>query len=257
MLAQRDLPCMIVPMPLTGATCPCSIGGNMVMANAEILGVMTCIHAAVPEAMMGGGVITGVIDMATGGASFSAPEAILQDAGLAQLYDQFYGQDLAIGTGYIDAKYPGVQSLAEKTQKMMTAAQQGRFNFSVGILAGGKRFCPEQAVIELEMAGAIRQIYSDLEINEDLLAVDVINQVGIGNEFLTHEHTREHFRSLWRPQFADRTCPDTLLMDRHKDMLEAARAKVKQIWQRDDLYQIDEDRSRAIDEVVAFAERIL
>jgi len=258
MLARRGLPCMIIPMPLTGGTAPCSIASNIVVANAEILAVMACIHAAVPEAMVSAGIISGTMDMSTGAASFSSPEALVQDACLAQLYDQLYGQDLGIGTGYIDAKYPGAQSLAEKTMKMQTAAQQGRFNFPVGLLAGGKRFCPVQAVLELEIAECIRRLYSGVEVTADLLALEVIEDVGIGGEFLSHEHTYNHFRrTLWMPKLADHRNPDILDIDKEKDMLDAAREQVRRIWRRNDLYRIDDDRARAIDEVVSHAERIL
>jgi len=258
MLARRGLPCMVIPMPLTGGTCPCSPASNIVMSNAEILGVMTCIHAAAPDAIACAGVISGTMDMGTGAASFSSPETLLQDAGLAQIYDQLYGQDLGVGTGYIDAKYPGAQSLAEKAMKMEAAARQGRFNFPVGLLAGGKRFCPVQAVLELEVVEAIRHVYAGIEVNDELLALDVIDQVGIGGEFVSHEHTFEHFRqTLWLPKLWDHKNPDTFQIDRESDIVDAARAKVHEIWQRDDLYRIDDDRARAIDEVVARAERVL
>jgi trimethylamine--corrinoid protein Co-methyltransferase len=174
------------------------------------------------------------------------------------LYDQVYGQDLGLGTGYIDAKYPGAQSLAEKAMKMEAAAQQGRFNFPVGLLAGGKRFCPEQAVLELEVAEAICCLHTGVKVSDDLLGVDVIDEVGIGKEFLSHEHTLKHFRrTLWAPKIWDRRNPDTLAVEKKGDMLEAARMKVRDILQRDDLYRIDDDRARAIDEVVARAERDL
>ena len=258
MLARHNLPCTIIPMPLTGGTSPCSPSSNIVMANAEILGAMTCIHAAAPGAMIGGGVISGIMDMATGTASFSAPEALLQDAGLAQLYDELYGQDLAIGTGYIDAKYPGAQSLAEKALKMQSAAQQGRFNFPVGLLAGGKRFCPIEAVLELELAAYISRLHTGFNVSDDSLAVDVIDEVGIGGEFLSHEHTFRHFRQdFWMPQLWDRVMPDTLAADKNHDVVIAAREKVRAIWARDDLYQIDQERANAIDDVVARAERLL
>ena len=80
-----------------------------------------------------------------------------------QLYDHYYGQDLAIGTGYIDAKYPGAQSLAEKTLKMQMAARQGRGNFPVGLLAGGKRFCPVEAVAELEIAAGLHHLHAAID----------------------------------------------------------------------------------------------
>jgi len=257
LLARRNLPCLIVPMPISGATCPSTIASNVVMANAEILGVMTCLHAAAPEAMVAGGVISGIMDMSTGLASFAAPEALLQDAGLAQLYDRYYGQDLAIGTGYIDAKYPGAQSLAEKTLKMQMAVPQGRANFPVGLLAGGKRFCPVEAVAELEIATAMQRLNTGIATGADDLALDVIAEVGIGGEFLSHEHTYEHFRDFWSPKLLDRRSPALLDADKAKDLLQTAKETVLQLWQRDDLYQIDEERGKAIDEVVAAAERVL
>lgn len=257
-LAQRNLPCTIIPMPITGTTCPCSPASNIVMGNAEILGVMTCIHAVVPDAIIAGGIISGIMDMSSATACFAAPEVMLQDAGLAQLYDQLYGQDLAIGTGYIDAKYPGGQAMAEKTLKIQVAAQQGRFNVPVGLLAGGKRFCPVEAVLELEIAEYIRRLYVGLDINNDSLAVDIINEVGIGGEFLSHEHTASHFReALWMPKLFDRKTPVSLEVDRANDMVEAARKKLLSIWSRNDLYQIDADRARAIDDVVARADQAL
>lgn len=258
MLAKHGLPCTVIPMPLTGGTSPCTVASNIVMANAEILGVMACIHVAAPEAIVGAGVISGTMDMGAGSASFSSPETLLQDGGLAQLYDDFYGQDLAIGSGYIDAKYPGVQSLAEKAIKMEAAARQGRFNFPVGLLAGGKRFCPEQALLELEVAECIKRACGGVEVSDDSLAVDIIDQVGIAGEFFSHDHTLENFRrNLWLPALWDHKNPDTLAADKTSDMLDAAKEKIRNIWSRDDLYKIDDDRAKAIDDVVARAERAL
>ena len=257
LLAKKGLPCMIVPMPITGATCPCTPAANIVMANAEILGVFACLHKAAPQAMFGAGVITGTLDMSAGAASFSSPEALLQDIGLAQLYDNFYGQDLAIGTGYIDAKYPGAQSLSEKTMKMFSAGQIGRWNFPLGLLAGGKRFSPEQALLELEIAESIKKFFSGFEMDENTLAADVIMEVGIGGEFVSHEHTLNNFKKMWMPKLLDRRCPSTLENEKTNDMLAAAHNQLVSIWNRDDLYQIDDERAKAIDKVVASAERIL
>ena len=258
MLARRGLPCTIIPMPLTGGTCPCSPISNVVMANAEILGAMTALHAAAPEAMLAGGVISGIMDMKFGAASFSAPETIFQDAALAQLYDRLYGQDLAIGTGYIDAKVPGVQSLAEKAIKMQAAAQQGRFNFPVGLLVGGKRFSPVQALLELDVARCIKRLHTGLKVDEASLALDIIEEVGIGGAFIAHEHTYQTFRkNLWSPELFDRTVSDAISAGKANDMLDRARQKIADIWKRNDFYRIDDERAKAIDDVVARAERLL
>lgn len=256
-LARRGLPCTVVAMPLTGATSPCSVAGNVVMANAEILGVMAAIHVLIPDAMIAGGVITGIMDMSAATTSFSAPEALLQDAAIAALYDDYYGQDLAIGTGYTDAKYPGVQSLAEKMQKMTAAAAQSRYNYPVGLLAGGKRFSAEQAVLDLEIAASIEAFNRGVPVDAETLAVEVINEVGIGNDFLSHPHTGEHFRSaMWYPEYTDRSHPTSLAEDKSRDMLETVAEKIRQIRDRTDLYKIDAEKERAIDDVVKHAEKL-
>ena len=75
---------------------------------------------------------------------------------------------------------------------------------------------------------------------------------------MSHEHTLENFRqTMWLPNIWDHANPDTLTMEKQTDMLQAAREEVRIIWSRDNLYCIDEHRARAIDQVVAAAERTL
>ena len=97
-----------------------------------------------------------------------------------------------------------------------------------------------------------------IEVNDDLLAVDIIDQVGIAGEFISHDHTLENFRkNLWLPDLWDHKNPDTLAADKTADMLDAAGEMIRKIWSRDDLYKIDDDRAKAIDDVVARAEQAL
>ncbi len=146
LLAQRGLPTTIIPMPLTGGSAPMALAANVALCNAEVLGVATAVRCAVPDAWVAGGVISGVLDMSSGSASFAAPEAVLQDLGIAELHERLYGFDFAIGTGYTDAKYPGPQSVMEKLAKYWAAYRSGRVNYPVGLVNGGKAFSPEQAL---------------------------------------------------------------------------------------------------------------
>ena len=86
-LAKKQLPCIIVPMPIMGATTPVTPASAIVIANAEILGVMAAIKALDPEVPTGGGVLGGVLDMKTAVPSYAAPEACLIDAGMVSLYE--------------------------------------------------------------------------------------------------------------------------------------------------------------------------
>jgi hypothetical protein len=53
------------------------------MSAAETLGVMTAIRSVVPEAMVAGGVISCVLDMRSGSATFCGPEVLWQDLAAA------------------------------------------------------------------------------------------------------------------------------------------------------------------------------
>ncbi len=150
-LARRGLPCTIIPMPLSGLSSPVTKLGNAIMANAEVLGVITAVKAVHPEALAGGGSISGVLDMATGVVSFSSPEAILQDIAVAEVHERLYGFDYLIGTGYTDARYPNPQVLAEKLMKFLLSFLSRRCSYPVGLLEAGAVFSDLQALVDLEL----------------------------------------------------------------------------------------------------------
>ena len=172
LLAERGLPTTVIPMPLTGGTTPMALASNVALCNAEIIGVATALRCACPTAWVAGGVISGIMDMATGGASFSAPEALLQDLAIAELHERRYGFDFAIG-GYTDAKYPGVQSVVEKFARFWVANRTGRVNYPVGLVKSGKAFSAEQALLDLEVAQSIHQFAKGIGVGPETLCVDL------------------------------------------------------------------------------------
>jgi trimethylamine--corrinoid protein Co-methyltransferase len=255
MLAERGLPCTIVPMPISGVTCPVNASSNIVMTAAEVLGVMVCLRSAFPEAMVAGGVISGVMDMRTGSASFAAPEAIRQDVGAAMLFERLYGQDFAIGTGYIDALYPGVQSALEIHAKMAAAASIGRHNYPVGLLLGGKRWSPVQAMIGVEMAHYIHEIRKEIAVEADDVPVGLFEEVGIGGNYLGETHTAENFHAaMWMTDLMERTLVAEPGVDR---MLEKARQRWSEFVKQEIRPAVSDDRVREIENWKRTAVRIL
>ncbi len=257
LLAQRGLPTTIIPMPLTGGSAPMSLASNVVMCNAEVLGVATAIRCVVPDAWVAGGVISGVLDMSSGGASFAAPEAILQDLGIAELHERRYGFDFAIGTGYTDAKYPGVQSVMEKLAKYSATYRSGRVNYPVGLVNGGKAFSPEQALLDLEVANWIHQAGKGIPVNEETLGVDLIRKYGIGGNQVGEDYTLQNMRKVvWYPALMDRTLSAGLEKDHERDMIARASTRKQRIMAKAE-YEIDADRRREIEALVRSAERSL
>ena len=50
----------------------------------------------------------------------------------------------------------------------------------------------------------LRAATAGVPVTEETLALDVIEQVGPGGDFLTHDHTLRHFRNQWRPALYSR-----------------------------------------------------
>ena len=136
---------------------------RQVISNAEILGVMTAIKAYNPDTPVCGGAISGVLNMATISVNYSAPEAILMDLGLAQLYRRFYKLNCGVGAGYIDAKYPSTQSGIDSVFKTLCSVFGGNITYPAGLLDAGKMFCPEQAMIDIEIAKSINKFMNGIE----------------------------------------------------------------------------------------------
>jgi trimethylamine--corrinoid protein Co-methyltransferase len=257
-LARRSLPCTVVPMPMSGATCPVYPASNVLVIAAETLGVMTAIRSVVPEAMVAGGVISCVLDMRSGSATFCSPEVLWQDLAAAQLFEQEYGQDFGVGTGYTDASFPGAQSLAEKSLRFWVSAMSGRTNYPVGILSHGRRFSPEQAMLDLEIARYIDRYLRIDEVNDETLGLDLIQRVKIGGSFIVEEHTARNFRRcLWQPELFDRGMSHGLSQERANDAVAAAHDQWKAVLAKAEPYRVSPEKEREIDRIVAAAERLL
>ncbi len=256
LLAQNSLPCTIIPMPITGTSSPLSLSANIAIGNAEILGTFAAIHAVCPEANLVGGVISGVMDMKTTTAVFAAPEAVLQDIGLAELHQNLYGFNFGVG-GYIDAKYPGGQAMLEVFARFSLLARSGRYNVPAGLLYGGKRFSAIQALLDIEIERWIVEFGKGIEVSQANLLVDQIRRVGIGGHSLAEEHTLRSMRkNVWYPQLMDRTS-SPLDQESARDMIAAASRRVENILSSGNLYEAEPATVRAIDEVVAAAEKEL
>lgn len=257
-LAERGLPCTIIPMPISGVSTPVTPLGNLVIANAEILGVMCAVQSVYPEALVGGGVISGVLDMRTGAASFSAPEAILQDIALSEIHQKLYGWNFMIGSGYTDAKYPNSQTVAEKALKFLFTCLSGRTSYPVGLINGGSAFSAEQALVDLEICRNIHahfRSFNDSESTDELLAL--IDEVGIRGHFMETEHTLQHFRENWLPQIWDRSGFTSIEDSRAKDLYHRAHEQLTQLMSSGEHWHIDREKEKEIDAIVDKAEAML
>jgi trimethylamine--corrinoid protein Co-methyltransferase len=98
-------------------------------------------------------------------------------------------------------------------------------NHDVGYLEAGLAFSPEYLVLADEIIAQSRQFTQGVDISPESLAVSVVNDVGPGGEFMSHEHTLANWRSLWVPQLFDRQRLDPWQEKGAKDLNARVREK--------------------------------
>ncbi len=78
----------------------------------------------------------------------------------------------------------------------MTAALAGaNMIYGLGMLELGMTMDLGLLVADNEFVRMIRRMLDGVPVNDETLAVDIIREVGIGGEFVTHQHTFDNFKA--------------------------------------------------------------
>jgi trimethylamine--corrinoid protein Co-methyltransferase len=87
----------------------------------------------------------------------------------------------------------------------MSALSGADLVHDIGLMDHCTLISPELIVFTDEIIGMIGQIMRGVDINDETLALDLVDRVGPGGNFLAEDHTLQHFRSHWVPSVMDRT----------------------------------------------------
>lgn len=203
--AEKGVPLVYYPMPMGGATAPATSAGLLAQNHAESLTGLVIHQLAVPGAPFIYGGVASIMDMKSARFSYGAPELHLQCSALADIAHHF---QLPIwGTaGCVDAKTVDPQAGAEIAMSCLMAGLSGaNLIHDVGLMDQATVTCPEVLLLADEVIGMVKKILGGIDVNEDTLALDVIDEVGPGGNFISQEHTFNNFGNFWKPRFFDRT----------------------------------------------------
>jgi trimethylamine:corrinoid methyltransferase-like protein len=202
--------------------------------------------------------VSGVLNPLNGTAAFAAPETVLIDLAVAQLFRERYGVPCGTGVGLIDAPVPGALSIYERTFKAFSAALAGEPAFPAGIIGGAVVFSPEQVLLDLDIAASQAQLLRGIGGEHFAESPALIRARGIGGLHVDSEHTARHYREcLQLPSVLPRlksTGPGGALSG---DPVELAHDRYREILEANPLRDPEDDKARQIDRVVREARRAL
>ncbi len=254
-MAGKGLPVVYTPGLMIGASGPVTLAGGLVQANAELWSgfVMAQLKREGTPLIYGGGVLT--MDMRSTLMAYGAPEFMLATCALTDMA-RYYRLPMFHFAGCTDAKVFDQQAALEGGMSMLLAALSGgNLVHDVGYIDNGLTASYEMLISMDELAGLITRFMGGVPVNDDTMAVDVIDRVGPGGSFLGEEHTRRHFRDNWFPKLLDRSNYDIWKADGGRTLAQRANARAKEILETHQSQPIGEKIRAQLSAVIDRAEK--
>jgi trimethylamine--corrinoid protein Co-methyltransferase len=203
-MADQALPIVHSPAPMMGGTAPVTLAGGLAIGNAEVLSSLV-IHQLKRR---GSPFVYGTglhhLDMRTAISVYGGPEFQLARAAVAEM-GRYYGLPTWGYAACTDSLIMDEQAAADAAYQVRDALLTGtNLVHDVGYVEAGLATSPELIVLTAELIEMHRRFDAGITISSETLAVDVIDTIGPGGDFLRHKHTRAHFRDAWFPGLYER-----------------------------------------------------
>ena len=253
--AKYGIPLYIEVDAQCGSTTPITIAGTVVEECANVLTGIALAQMVNPGTPCIFSIASGIMNMQTGDYCGAGPEVGLLHVATAQMA-HFYGLPFQGGTG-IDATLPDAQAGYERAIQVLTDSLGG-VNFvhlSLGMMEQMLLASYEQVVIDNEILGAAFRVVQGVEVNDDTIALDVIKEVGIGGNYLAHDHTVKYLRPhYWFPKITNRETWGPWMAAGGKDMRQRANDRARQILAEHRPKPLTDEQEREIDKIAKAAQ---
>jgi trimethylamine--corrinoid protein Co-methyltransferase len=253
-MAEKSLPVVFTPGLVTGGTGPVTMAGGIVQGNAEVLAgyvLANLINEGAPF-IYGGAIVP--MDMSTSLIAYAAPEIMLTMSAVTDLA-RYYRLPMFSLAGASDSNtYDQQASLESAVWILLSSLSGGNLVHDVGYINNGLTASLQQLVVSNEVIGMVRRIYRGIDVNEETLALDLIDEVGPGGEFLTSEHTLRHFRGNWYSDLIQRVPHEKWVDEGRKDLGTRANEKAREILENHQPKPLDENVQKELKKIIASME---
>jgi len=229
--AEMGIPVAYPPGMIPGATAPTTLAGVITLSLAEALSGLTIHQLKKPGAPIILCGAHGCMDMKTGVNVYAAPERLMTQAVLSSIYQHFGIPTWGFG-GCTDAQILDEEAGMEFAMLTLWASLCGiNLAHDVGYLGSGGVGDLKAIVFNDEIISYVRHVLCrGIHVNNETQAIEVIERVGPGGNFLSEEHTLKHFRTeFWEPDLLNRMGLDSWRKQGEKTMKSKLEEKVKEI----------------------------
>jgi len=203
--AENNIPLINFPAPQAAGSSPATFAGTIVQASAESLSGLVIHQLANPGAPFIYGAFTTVLDMRTTIFSYGANELSLMTGALAQMA-QHYQLPFFGTAGATDAKFCDAQAGAEAAFQCLSSAAigSGLIHDCSSWMDHGFMASPEYMVLVNDIVMSVKHYMKGIPVTKETLALDIIDKVGPGGNYIMEKHTMDHFKEVRYSDLFDR-----------------------------------------------------
>jgi len=249
--AEAGIPISIISMAMTCATTPGTVAGAVVLTIAEILSGVTILQTMSPGAKAICTAYPATIDLNSGALNLAAgPDDATAGMACTQVLRHL---GLPCGTGILGtgAKTSNWQAGVQSTlTAVKSAAMSADVLNGAGGIYGSSVYSPIQLVLDCEVFDIVARWTEACAIDDEHMALDLIEEVGPAGHFLAAPHTLTHMRELWRSRFMDTSSWEEWQEAGEPDSTRAAEAEAKMILDRHEPDPLPEDIATEIRRIV-------
>jgi len=256
--AEYKIPIVFVPMVQTGATGPMTLAGGIAQGNAETLASLVLHQLKSPGAPFIWGPCVSMMDMLTTICCYGGPVIMKSQVALGQI-SRFYNIPTFGFACMSDSASIDVQCGMEMMWSALINALAGlNLCHDVGYLNSGLLISLESILLGDEIISAVSSFIDGIQVNEETLALDLINKVGSEGNFLSQEHTIRFLRQEgWYSQFLNKKHFRTGKAGASETVNRRLEEKAHEIIKEDVPPLISEVEAKELDRIIADREKRL
>ena len=255
-MSEKGLPQLYTPGVQGCATAPASMAGVLVLAAADNLTGLVINQLKREGAPFIAGGVTTNMDMKTMIHCYgSSPEFSLMHAALTD-FIHYIKLPTWSTAGCADSKVLDEQAAIEYSLSIYSAALSGaNLVHDCGFLETGMSGSLEALVMADEIIDMVRNTVKGVWVDDESLAVDIIDKVGPGGNFLTEEHTFKNFKKeFWIPRDINRDNYRQWSSKGKTTYKERLRARAKKMLQESQPEKLPDDILHKLQELMDKAE---
>jgi trimethylamine--corrinoid protein Co-methyltransferase len=201
-LAEKGLPQLYIPLNAGGVNSPATTAGCMASMNAGILlGIVLSQLVREGAAVAVPGWNGGPYNLQTMVGNY----VLADEQGVPTSMGKYYDLPVFGLGGSTDSKLLDQQCGFEATISLATALLHGaNIVHDVGFMDAGLQGSLQLIAICNDHLGFLRAATRGVEVNEETLALDVIEELGPTGSYIGHDHTMRHFKEPYYSKLADK-----------------------------------------------------